>query len=57
MEKQYYKNGNIERKYLENMQNRQFSKLKISLLELVKHFTELRDIELKDRKEKIKRKG
>ena len=57
MEKQYYKNGNIERKYLENMQNRQFSKLKISLLELEKHFTELRDIELKDRKEKIKRKG
>ena len=57
MEKQYYKNGNIERKYLENMKNHQFSKLKISLLELEKHFTELRAMELKGRKEKIKRKG
>ena len=57
MEKQYYRNENIERKYLENMQNHQFSRLKSSLLELEKHFTELRDIELKDRKEKIKRKG
>ena len=57
MEKQYYKNENIERKYLENMQNHQFSRLKVSLLELENHFTELRDIEYKDRKEKIKRKG
>ena len=39
------------------MENYQFSRLKSSLLELEKHFTELRDIELKDRKEKIKRKG
>ena len=39
------------------MQNHQFSKQKANLLELEKHFTELRDIELKDRKEKIKRKG
>ena len=39
------------------MQNHQFSRLKSSILELEKHFTELRDIELKDRKEKIKRKG
>ena len=39
------------------MKNHQFSKLKISLLELEKHFTELRDMELKGRKEKIKRKG
>ena len=39
------------------MENHQFSRLKSSLLESEKHFTELRDIELKDRKEKIKRKG
>ena len=39
------------------MQNHQLSRLKVSLLELENHFTELRDIELKDRKEKIKRKG
>ena len=34
------------------MQNNQFLKEKTSLLELEKYFTEWRDIELKDRKEK-----
>ena len=57
MEKQGYENENIERKYLENMKNHQFSEQKVNLLELEKHFAELRDMELKDRKEKIKRKG
>ena len=34
MEKQGYENENIERKYLENTQNHQFSKQKGNLLEL-----------------------
>ena len=50
-----YKNENIERKYLENMRNNQFLKVKNSLLELEKDFTEWKDRELKDREEKIKR--
>ena len=55
MENLDYKNENTERKYLENMQNNQFLKVKNSLLELKKDFKELKDKELKDREEKIKR--
>ena len=47
MENQSYKNKNIERKYLNNMQKNQFSKVKNGLLELEKCF-----IELKDRKKR-----
>ena len=52
MENQDYKNENIERKYLKNMQNK---RVKNGPLELDKDFTELKDIELKDRKEKLKK--
>ena len=38
MENQDYKNENIERKYLKNMQNNQFSMVKNSLLELETDF-------------------
>ena len=38
MENQDYKNENIERKYLKNMQNSRFSKVKNSLLELETDF-------------------
>ena len=55
MENLDYKNENVERKYLKNIQNNQFLKVKKSLLELEKYFMELKDIELKDRQEKIKR--
>ena len=55
MENLDYKNENVERKYLKNIQNNQFLKVKNSLLELEKYFMELKDIELKDRQEKIKR--
>ena len=55
MENLDYKNENVERKYLKNIQNNQFLKVKNSLLELEKYFLELKDIELKDRQEKIKR--
>ena len=50
-----YKNENIERKFLEYMQNNQFLKVKNSLLELEKDFMELKDRKMKDREEKIKR--
>ena len=50
MENQDFKNENIERKYLENMQNNQLLRVKNSLLELKKDFMEMKDIELKDRK-------
>ena len=50
-----YKNGNIERKYLNNMRKTQFFKLKNSLLEYEKDFMELKDRELKDNEVKIKR--
>ena len=50
MENLDYKNENVERKYLKNIQNNQFLKVKNSLLELEKYF-----MELKDRQEKIKR--
>ena len=56
MEKLNYKSPNIERKYLKNMQKNQFLKVKNSLLESEKYFTELKDTELKDREVKIKRK-
>ena len=49
MENQDYKNKNIKAKYLENMRNNQFSKIKDSLLKLEKIF-----MELKGRREKIK---
>ena len=39
-------------KYLKNMLNNQFLKVKNSLLELEKDFMELKDRELKDREEK-----
>ena len=48
MENSSYKNKNIERKYLKNMQ-------KNSLLELEKDFIKSTDKELKDREVKIKR--
>ena len=48
MENPNYKNQNIERKYLNNMQKNQFLKVKNSLLELEKDFMELRDRQLKD---------
>ena len=54
MENQGNNNENIERKYLENMQNNQFLRVKNSLLELEKDFMKLTDRELKDRKENIK---
>ena len=55
MENLDYKNENVERKYFKNIQNNQFLKVKNTLLELKKYFMELKDIELKDRQEKIKR--
>ena len=56
MENRDNKNKSNEKKYLENMQNNQFLKVKNNLLELEKDFMELKDRELKDRKEKIKSK-
>ena len=50
-----YKNENIEKKYLNNMQKNQFLRVKNSLLELEQDFIELKDSELKDREVKIKR--
>ena len=55
MENWDYKNENNEKNYLENMQNSEFLKVKNSLLELEKGFTELKDIELKYWKEKNKK--
>ena len=55
MENQDNNNENLEIKYLENMWNKQFFRVKNSPLELEKDFMELTDRELKDRKEKIKR--
>ena len=47
MENLNYKNENIERKYLKNVQKNQFSKVKNSFLELKKDFyrTERQKIE------------
>ena len=50
-----YKKENIERKYLENMQNIQFLKIENRLLELEKDFMELKDRKLKDREKKDRR--
>ena len=55
MKNLYCKNKNIERKYLQNMQNNQFLKVQNSLLDLEKDFMELKNRELKYRKEKIKK--
>ena len=54
MENLNYKNENIGRKYLKNMQKNQFLKVKNSLLELEKDFIKLKDRELKDREVKMK---
>ena len=46
-----YKNENIDRKYLNNMRRNQFLKIKNSLLELEKGFVELKDRELRIKRE------
>ena len=46
-----YKNENIDRKYLNNMRRNQFLKIKNSLLELEKGFIELKDRELRIKRE------
>ena len=56
MENPSYKDENIERKYLTNMQKNQFLMVKTSPLELEKDFIESKERELKDREVKIKRK-
>ena len=43
MENLEYKNGNVERIYLENIQNNQFLKVKNNLLEIEKKFKELKE--------------
>ena len=50
-----YKTENTVTKYLNNMRKTSFLKIKNSLLELEKYFIELKDKELKDRDEQIKR--
>ena len=55
MENRSYENENIARKYSSNMRRNQFLKVNNSLVELEKDFIELKDRELKDREEKIKR--
>ena len=50
-----HKKENIERKYLENMQNIHFLKIKNRLLELEKDFMELKDRKLKDTEKKDRR--
>ena len=55
MENLDYNSKKIERKYLNNMQSNQFLKVKCILLELEKDFMELKNRELKDREETIKR--
>ena len=57
MEKLNYKKENIERKYLNEMQENQLLKIKNSLLELEKAFAKLKDKELKDREVKINKKA
>ena len=54
MEYANFKNENIEKKYLNNMQKSRFLKVKNSLLELKKAFIELKD-RINDREFKIKR--
>ena len=55
MENPSYKSENVEKKYLNNMWKNQFLKVKNSILELEKDFTELKDRVLKDREVKNKR--
>ena len=55
MENPSYKSENVEEKYLNNMWKNQFLKVKNSILELEKDFTELKDRVLKDREVKNKR--
>ena len=55
MENLNYKNKNIEKKSLENMQKHQFLMVWNNLLELDKDFLELKETELNNRKVKIKR--
>ena len=55
MENPNYKNENIEKIHLNNMQKNQFLKIKKNLLELEKDLMELKDRELKDREMKTKR--
>ena len=55
MENPDYKNEKIELKYLTEIRENQFLKVKNSLLELEKGFIELKDKELKDREVKVKR--
>ena len=50
MVNQDYKNRNIEKKYLENVRNKQFWKVTNSLFELEKDFIGLNGRALKDRK-------
>ena len=52
MENQGNNNENIESKYLQNMQNKTYLKIKKSFLELEKDFIGLNGRELKDREEK-----
>ena len=55
MENPNCKYENIAKYYLNNMQKNQVLKVKNSLLELEKDFTELEDRELKDKEVKHKR--
>ena len=55
MENPNYKNKNIEKKYLNNMQKSQFLKVKNNLVELEKRFIGFIDRELKDREVKNKK--
>ena len=48
MENSNYENQNIEIKYLNNMRQNQFLKVKNSLLDIEKDIIELKDRELKD---------
>ena len=56
MENLNYKDKNINKKYFKNIQKNQFLKANNSFLELEKKFTELKDRELKDKKEKVEEK-
>ena len=51
-----YKNKNIEIEHLSNLVKKQFLKVRNSLLESEKYFTELKEKDLKDRELKLKEK-
>ena len=55
MENPSYKSKNVVKKYLNNMWKNRFLKVKNSILELERDFTELKDRVLKDREVKNKR--